>query len=191
MSRSMVWMPCLANAAMCSGRSRRASRPPCTMGCSVFTRPSSISGKPVSSAASVTGRPWSASSLAVPPVEMSLMPRPCRACANSTMPVLSETEMSAFMAVCREVLFEKFVFNEFFAQGVAVQAQPFGGLGLVVLGALHHHLQQRLLHGLDQHVVHAVGLGTAEVAEVAIQAALHALLNLLLAHVLPMYSALI
>ena len=30
---------------MCSGRSRRASRPPCTFGCSVFTRPSSISGK--------------------------------------------------------------------------------------------------------------------------------------------------
>ena len=27
--------------------SRRASRPPCTLGCSVFTRPSSISGKPV------------------------------------------------------------------------------------------------------------------------------------------------
>jgi hypothetical protein len=39
----------------------------------------------------------SASSLAVPPVESSLMPSACSACANSTMPVLSETEISAFV----------------------------------------------------------------------------------------------
>ena len=32
---------------MCSGRSRRASSAPWIAGCSVFTRPSSISGKPV------------------------------------------------------------------------------------------------------------------------------------------------
>jgi hypothetical protein len=61
-SRSMVPMPCAASAAMCAGRSRRASRPPWMRGCRVFTRPSSISGKPVTSATSVTGRPASASS---------------------------------------------------------------------------------------------------------------------------------
>ena len=43
-------------------------------GCSVFTRPSSISGKPVTSATSVTARPASASSRAVPPVDSSRTP---------------------------------------------------------------------------------------------------------------------
>ena len=96
-SRSMVAMPCSFSAAMCSGRSRRANSPPWTLGCRVLTRPSSISGKPVSSATSVTGRPCSASSLAVPPVEMSFTPRACRLRASSTIPVLSETESNAFI----------------------------------------------------------------------------------------------
>ena len=65
-------------AAMCSGRSRRASSPPCTAGCSVFTRPSSISGKPVTSATSRTARPASRSARAVPPVESSSQPRVAR-----------------------------------------------------------------------------------------------------------------
>ena len=42
---------------MCAGSSRRASSAPCTAGCSVFTRPSSISGKPVISLTSFTGQP--------------------------------------------------------------------------------------------------------------------------------------
>ena len=96
-STSMVSIWCSAKAAMWAGRSRRAKRPPCTRGCRVLTRPSSISGKPVMAATSVTGRPLSASSLAVPPVDSSLMPCACRACASSRMPVLSETESSAFM----------------------------------------------------------------------------------------------
>ena len=45
------------------------------MGCSVFTRPSSISGKPVSSEMSLTAMPESRSSLAVPPVETELDPQ--------------------------------------------------------------------------------------------------------------------
>ncbi len=49
--------------------SRRASRPPWTRGCSVLTRPSIISGKPVRSSIGRTGTPASASALAVPPVE--------------------------------------------------------------------------------------------------------------------------
>ena len=41
------WSGCRAAAmvAMCSARSRRARMPPCTFGCRVLTRPSSISGK--------------------------------------------------------------------------------------------------------------------------------------------------
>ena len=62
-------MPCSSAAAMCAGTSRRASRPPCTRGCSVLTRPSIISGKPVRSSIGRTGTPASASALAVPPVE--------------------------------------------------------------------------------------------------------------------------
>ena len=98
---SMVGMPCSPSAAMCSGRSRRASRPPWILGCSVFTRPSSISGKPVWSATSVTGRPCSASSLAVPPVESSFTPRAFSSLASSTMPVLSDTDSSAVRVVIR------------------------------------------------------------------------------------------
>ena len=104
-SRSMVSMPCSAKAAMWAGTSRRASKPPCTRGCKVLTRPSSISGNPVMSATSVTGRPLSASSLAVPPVDSSAMPKPCSARANSTIPVLSETESSAFIKAGVPIVF--------------------------------------------------------------------------------------
>ena len=97
--RSIVGMPCAASAAMCSGTSRRASRPPWMVGCSVFTRPSSISGKPVWSATSVTARPASASSFAVPPVDSSLTPSALSSRANSSTPVLSETESRAVSCV--------------------------------------------------------------------------------------------
>src|ERR1039458_9989791 len=40
-------MPCAATAAVCAGSSRRCKMPPCTLGCSVLTRPSSISGNPI------------------------------------------------------------------------------------------------------------------------------------------------
>jgi hypothetical protein len=42
-------MLCVLSAAMCAASPRLARMPPCTAGCSVFTRPSSISGKEVSS----------------------------------------------------------------------------------------------------------------------------------------------
>src|SRR5215510_8878582 len=74
---------------------RRPRRPPCTFGCSVLTRPSMISGKPVSVDTSVTGTPAWRSAAAVPPVETSAMPSASRPCAKSTRPVLSETLSSA------------------------------------------------------------------------------------------------
>src|SRR5450830_369101 len=182
-SRSMVSMPCSLMAAICSGRSRRASRPPCTLGCRVLTRPSSISGKPVWSATSVTGRPASASSLAVPPVDSSLMPSACSACANSRMPVLSETEMSAVWAMGYAVeLFQKFVFNQLFTKRVAVQAQPLRGLRLVALGARHHDIEQGFLDHAHEHLVHAVGFGAAQIAKVTVQTGAHAVFDVFLAH---------
>src|SRR5688572_29142188 len=88
-------IPFSVSALMCSARSRRARSPPCTAGCSVLTRPSSISGKPVSSLTSRTVRPALRSAFAVPPVDASDQPRRARPCANSTTPVLSDTEKSA------------------------------------------------------------------------------------------------
>ena len=63
--------------------------PACTLGCSVLTRPSRHSGKPVSSSTWVTGTPASAIRAAVEPVETSATPASCRARASSSSPVLS------------------------------------------------------------------------------------------------------
>src|SRR6185437_13399335 len=57
----------------------------------VFTRPSSISGKPVRSEMSLTLTPESRSSLAVPPVETSSTPITASLRAKSATPVLSVT----------------------------------------------------------------------------------------------------
>src|SRR5687768_14354720 len=65
--------------------------PPCTAGCRVLTRPSIISGNPVTSETFWTGRPAAASALAVPPVEISSTPLSTRPRARSTRPDLSET----------------------------------------------------------------------------------------------------
>ncbi len=74
---------------------RSARIPPWTRGWSVLTRPSSISGKPVTAATSVTGRPASRSARAVPPVDTSSKPARARPAANAASPVLSETDSSA------------------------------------------------------------------------------------------------
>ena len=64
-------------------------------GCSVFTRPPRISGKPVTWSTGVTGTPASAIVLAVDPVETISTPASCNPRARSTMPVLSYTEIRA------------------------------------------------------------------------------------------------
>src|SRR6185436_8188277 len=74
---------------------RSARIPPCTFGCSVTTRCSSISGTPVTSESDVTGIPASASAPAVPPDETSSKPRSCKPRANSARPRLSYTDRSA------------------------------------------------------------------------------------------------
>src|SRR5664279_5146808 len=173
----MVGMPCAAIAAMCSGRSRRARRPPWMVGCRVLTRPSSISGKPVWSATSVTAIPAAAISLAVPPVDSSVTPSACNSRASSTMPVLSETEISACMLGARSRSLDELVLDQLAAQGVAVDAQPLGGAALVALGVFHHGFEQRPLDDAKNHVVHRRGRDAAQVPEVALQAVAHALLD--------------
>src|SRR5947209_6323496 len=178
-------MPCASIAAMCSTLPRRASKPPWMAGCSVLTRPSSISGKPVCVATSVTASPASASSLAVPPVESRSMPSALSSRASSTTPVLSETEISACIASSRGCRGEapsldQLVLDELAPQGVAVDAEPFGGTALVAAGFLHHDLEQRPLDDAQDHLVHRRRLDAAQVAEVALQALAHALLAVLL-----------
>ncbi len=63
--------------------------PACTFGCSVLTRPSRHSGKPVSSSTLVTGTPAAAMRPAVEPVDTIATPASCSAGASSSRPVLS------------------------------------------------------------------------------------------------------
>ena len=68
---SKVLLILSAASAMWDGLSRRASRPPWTLGCSVLTRPSIISGKPVYCSMGTTRTPASSRARAVPPVEIT------------------------------------------------------------------------------------------------------------------------
>src|SRR5262245_58974924 len=86
---------CVAISAAWVLSVRRPRMPPWIAGCSVLTRPSMISGKPVWSETSVTFTPASRSALAEPPVDRISTPRPARYWPNSTSPALSDTEISA------------------------------------------------------------------------------------------------
>src|SRR3954449_6617882 len=84
---------------MCSGSSRTASSAAWSRGGRVLTRPLRISGEPVSSETSRTSMPASRSAAAVPPVDTISTPSRARPRAKSTIPVLSETEMSALLTL--------------------------------------------------------------------------------------------
>ncbi len=64
---------------------------------------------------------------------------------------------------------DELVLHQLAAQGVAVDAEPFGRARLVAFGAQHDHFEHGSLHGVDNHVVHRVGLCPAQVMEVALQ----------------------
>src|SRR5512143_3952722 len=80
------------------------SMPPCTFGCRVFTRPSSISGKPVNSETSMTFTLASRSAFAVPPVDSISTPSFLSFFAKPTTPVLSDTEMRALATLDIRIL---------------------------------------------------------------------------------------
>src|ERR1035437_2064892 len=79
-------------------------------------------------------------------------------------------------------LLDQRVFKQLLAQRVAVQTQPLGGVGLVVLSALHDHFKQGFLHYSDHHVVDAFSLGSAQILEESFKAAAYAFLDLCFAH---------
>src|SRR3954454_601703 len=88
-------MPCSFSVATCSGLSRTARTPAAIFGLIVLTRPSSISGNPVSASIGRVSMPASPRCLAVPPVDTISTPNERRQRAKSAMPVLSETVISA------------------------------------------------------------------------------------------------
>src|SRR6266480_4298604 len=148
--------------------------PACSLGCRVFTRPSSISGKPVWSATSVATRPCSARSFAVPPVDRILILNRARPRANSARPLLSDTLTSAVRMGIMQVdgvrrshlYFERL---DFLSQRIAVDPEHFGGNGLVSLGPVEHELEHRTLDVLEHHVVDGARLCSVEVLEVPLQ----------------------
>src|SRR6056297_504090 len=83
-------------ASRCSCTSRRNRIPAKIRGCSVLTRPSSISGKPVYSATSSTGMPHCSRCRRVPPVLKIRTPARCKPSAKSAKPNLSLTLIRAF-----------------------------------------------------------------------------------------------
>src|SRR6185295_3052895 len=166
-------MPALPMAAMCSRRSRRARMPPCIFGCSVLTRPSSISGKPVCADTSVTRTPSFSSSLAVPPVDRICTPRPASALASSTTPDLSETLISARLTFILPGSRLDPQLLDFLAQGIAVDAEHRRRGALVAFGLAEHRLDERPLNVLQHHVVDRGRLLAVHVAEIALQGALH------------------
>mmetsp|Transcript_10156 Transcript_10156/g.17689 ORF Transcript_10156/g.17689 Transcript_10156/m.17689 type:complete len:214 (-) Transcript_10156:106-747(-) len=94
-TRSIGLILCAAIAVICSSLSRTARIPPCTAGCRVFTRPSNISGKPVTSSTLAQGTPICWIVVAVPPVLMISQPCDSSPFTSSSRLVLSDTEMSA------------------------------------------------------------------------------------------------
>src|SRR5262245_66632184 len=145
----------------------RPRRPPCTFGCSVLTRPSMISGKPVSVATSVTGRPDAAIARAVPPVEISSKPSAASSRASSTMPVLSETESSARRASGLAISSGgQSVYAQFLAQGAPIDAEDRRRAALVAVGVVHDGLEQRQFDFAHDEVVQAAGPVAIQAVEI-------------------------
>src|SRR6185437_11871781 len=160
-------MPCSRITA--SSVPRRPRSAPCTLGCKVLTRPSMISGKPVSSLISRTGTPASRSVFALPPVETNSTPSACNAWPRSAMPLFSETLSSArrtgiteeFLAGDARTIWSvrsgQSVRKQLLAQGGAIDAERFGRAALVAAAPAQHLAQQGRLHLAHQQRVQTFG----------------------------------
>src|SRR6185503_12175742 len=145
----------------------RPRRAPCTFGCSVLTRPSMISGKPVSEATSVTARPAPEIARAVPPVEINSKSSAASSRASSTMPVLSETESSARRASGLAISSGgQSVFAQFLAQGAPIDAENRRRAALIAVGVVHDRLEQRQLDLAHHEVVETARAVAVQAVEV-------------------------
>ena len=61
------------------------------------------------------------------------------------------------------------VFEQFFAQGVAVDAQPLRRFALVLVGAFHYQFQQGRFNHAQQHIVHIAGGLALQVFNIVLQ----------------------
>src|SRR5688572_16145992 len=163
----MRGMSCFSMTA--SSMPRRPSRPPCTRGCSVLTRPSMISGKPVYVETSVTGMPASASRRAVPPVLSNSTLRAARARAKSTSPVLSETDSRALRIVTsieRQDSGRKAELSELLTQCSPVDPENGSGTALIARGVIEHRLEQGFFDLAQHEVVQVRRLVAVQVGKI-------------------------
>src|SRR5579864_1757066 len=119
--------------------------------------------------------PCAARTCAVPPVDSSATPRAARPRANSTMPVLSETDSSACFTVAvtsyerRRAASYQLVLGELGTQRVAIEPQHLGRLRLVAVRPLEHRRQHGALDVRDHHVVDAMRWLAVEPAEIFVE----------------------
>src|SRR5512141_236339 len=172
-------MPCSRITA--SSVPRRPSRPPWIFGCSVFTRPSMISGNPVTAETSVTSMPLPRNRLAVPPVERIATPRSRSARAKSSRPSLFETLSSARRTGVVTISDPRWrrrpagssagypVDLQLLAQGAAIDAEDVRGATLVAGRVVEHRAEQRLLDLAHHQVVQVAWCMAVETREVRVQ----------------------
>src|SRR6056297_1971794 len=106
---------------MWSGFPRTAKSPACITGWRVLTRPSRHSGKPVSSETLTTGIPASSIFFAVPPVDTISIPISDNCFAKASMPVLSETLISALFIFSPSILFNDFNPSSIYLESVLAE----------------------------------------------------------------------
>ena len=92
---SIVPILSFLSCSICSSLSLTANNPACTAGCSVFTRPSRHSGKFVILLIFTAGMPASQIALYVPPVLTISYPIAASRLATCSIPLLSDTLISA------------------------------------------------------------------------------------------------
>src|SRR5436190_22678286 len=109
-----------------------------------------------------------------------LNPAATRPRASSTIPDLSETLISARRALdtkAATLTFDPQLLH-FLPQRIAVDAQHLRGERLVALGVAEHGLDHRFLDVLQHHVVDRGGFLAFHVLEIALERALHGIVQL-------------
>jgi hypothetical protein len=77
---------------------------------------------------------------------------------------------------------QQVVLLQFFAQGIAIDAEHFSGQRLIAVGARHDCFQYRLFHGKDHHFIDVRRLLLAQIPEIFFKAFLDDVLDIVFAH---------
>src|SRR3954471_1024086 len=114
----------------------------------------------------MTGIPSSVNARAVPPVLRSSTLRAARARANSTSPVLSETDSRARRIVTSMESGREAELTHLLAQGAAIDPEDRGGTALVAGGIVEHGAEQGLFDLAQHQVVQVCRLVAVQVGEI-------------------------